>query len=85
MNTKDENTSTYFRSCRRSLALSIVMSEVVAAGMMMMGVRDPVEQVIAKEVLRMGSVGQTVKQRQLYDRMVSQKRYYIMYSILRFT
>lgn len=34
-------TDTYFRSCKRSLALSIVMSEVVAAGMMMMGVRDP--------------------------------------------
>lgn len=34
----------YFRSCRRSLAFSIVMSEVVAAGMMMMGVLEPLTQ-----------------------------------------
>lgn len=34
----------HFRSCRRSLALSMVTSEVVAAGMMMMGVRDPLAQ-----------------------------------------
>lgn len=39
---------TYLRSCRRSLALSIVMSEVVAAGMMTMGVRDPFVRVIRK-------------------------------------
>lgn len=41
---------TYFRSCRRSLALSIVMREVVAAGMMMIGVRDPVEKATLKMV-----------------------------------
>lgn len=35
--------ATYFRSCRRSFALSIVIKEVVAAGIMIMGVRDPVE------------------------------------------
>jgi hypothetical protein len=29
------------RSCRISLALNIVIRAVVAAGMMMMGVRDP--------------------------------------------
>lgn len=38
--------TSYFRSCRRSLALSIVMREVVAAGMMMMGVRDPGDKVL---------------------------------------
>lgn len=32
---------TYFRSCKRSLALSMVMREVGAAGMMMMGVLEP--------------------------------------------
>ena len=32
--------STYLRSCSISLALYSVMSDVVAAGMMMMGVRD---------------------------------------------
>lgn len=37
--------NSYFRSCSRSLALSIVMSEVVAAGMMMMGVRDPLVKI----------------------------------------
>lgn len=37
--------NSYFRSCSRSLALSIVMSEVVAAGMMMMGVRDPLVRI----------------------------------------
>lgn len=41
---------TYFRSCRRSLALSIVMSEVVAAGMMTMGVLDPVEKAKRKSL-----------------------------------
>lgn len=41
-NTKGEGS--YFRSCSRSLALSMVMSEVVAAGMMMMGVLEPLAQ-----------------------------------------
>lgn len=33
--------STYLRSCKSSLALSIVIKDVVAAGMMIMGVREP--------------------------------------------
>ncbi len=35
-------TGTYLRSCKTSLALNIVMSDVVAAGIMMIGVREPV-------------------------------------------
>lgn len=41
---------THFRSCRRSLAFSIVMSEVVAAGMMMIGVREPMETAETKKL-----------------------------------
>lgn len=39
---------THLRSCRRSFALSIVMSEVVAAGMMTIGVRDPLSKLKEK-------------------------------------
>lgn len=52
---------TYLRSCRRSLALSIVMSEVVAAGMMTMGVREPVER---KRNLNKSSLKQIASDRQ---------------------
>lgn len=41
---KPHGLCSHFRSCRRSLALSIVTSEVVAAGMMMMGVLEPLTQ-----------------------------------------
>lgn len=34
---------THFKSCRRSFALSMVIKEVVAAGIMIIGVRDPVK------------------------------------------
>lgn len=37
---------TYLRSCKRSFALSIVINEVVAAGIMIIGVRDPIERYI---------------------------------------
>lgn len=37
----DDADPTHRRSCKTSLALSIVMMEVAAAGMMMIGVREP--------------------------------------------
>ena len=37
---------TYRRSCRMSLQLSMVMSDVEAAGMMMMGVLEPVDTLL---------------------------------------
>ncbi len=49
---------TYLRSCKRSLALSIVIKDVVAAGMMIMGVLEPGKHffVVVKKINQLTAV-----------------------------